>query len=443
MSLLTVKEIEAAKGKDKPYKLMDGHGLQLRVATDGTKTWLVRYMVPDLKDPSRKIERQYRLPKPYHRDGGVGFYSLSDARREATMIRSLAREGIDYQIKLEQDIKSAAISSANNKAANLTVNDLFKDWIETVRRKDGNAELHRSFEREILPKIGAMPLKDLVEGDIRSLLNAIVARGSNRTAVVILNNLKQMFRWGEGRRPWNILLANPVIHLRAEHVTSRDYSTVERDRTLSESEIIELLHKLPESGLIERTQLAIWIMLSCCTRIGETTKAQWKNIDLDKGIWFLPKTDTKNGVDHTVVLSGFSIRQFRLLRAIDEDTEWCFPNDAGNGHMDPRNITKQIRDRQASTANRKPGKNRSRMPNALILENGEWVPHDLRRTGATMMQALGINPDVIEQILNHKEQNRMKRIYQRHDYAKEQEEAWRLLGERLDQVTEISPTASE
>jgi hypothetical protein len=55
MGNLTVKQIELAKAKEKPYKLMDGDGLQLRIATDGAKSWLVRYMF-DGK------ERQYRIP---------------------------------------------------------------------------------------------------------------------------------------------------------------------------------------------------------------------------------------------------------------------------------------------------------------------------------------------------------------------------------------------
>jgi hypothetical protein len=38
MGKLTVRGIESAKAKDHPYKLMDGDGLQLRVATDGTKS---------------------------------------------------------------------------------------------------------------------------------------------------------------------------------------------------------------------------------------------------------------------------------------------------------------------------------------------------------------------------------------------------------------------
>ena len=74
MGNLTVKQIENAKPKDKPYKLMDGDGLQLRIAVDGIKTWLVRYMF-DGK------ERQYRLPELY--GDGDGRIGLKEAREQA------------------------------------------------------------------------------------------------------------------------------------------------------------------------------------------------------------------------------------------------------------------------------------------------------------------------------------------------------------------------
>ena len=96
MGKLTVRGIENAKSKDKAYKLMDGDGLQLRVATDGVKTWLVRYVI-------NGVERQYRLPKLYRDVGGSGFCSLQDARESSAEIRALARQGIDFQVKLEKE----------------------------------------------------------------------------------------------------------------------------------------------------------------------------------------------------------------------------------------------------------------------------------------------------------------------------------------------------
>ena len=68
---------------------------------------------------------------------------------------------------------------------------------------------------------------------------------------------------------------------------------------------------------------------------------------------------------------------------------------------------------------------------ALILPGGRWTPHDLRRTGATMMVALGVLPGVADRCLNHREQNRIRRTYFGHAYETEQREAWSILGARL------------
>ncbi len=65
-----------------------------------------------------------------------------------------------------------------------------------------------------------------------------------------------------------------------------------------------------------------------------------------------------------------------------------------------------------------------------MLTGGKWTPHDLRRTGATIMGNLRVQPDVIEKCLNHTEENKIKRIYQRQELKQEQAEAWRVLGER-------------
>ena len=68
----------------------------------------------------------------------------------------------------------------------------------------------------------------------------------------------------------------------------------------------------------------------------------------------------------------------------------------------------------------------------LLLSGGPWRPHDLRRTGATMMGELGVMPSVIERCLNHRERSKVERTYQRQLLITAQREAWKHLGERLD-----------
>lgn len=79
-------------------------------------------------------------------------------------------------------------------------------------------------------------------------------------------------------------------------------------------------------------------------------------------------------------------------------------------------------------------KNR-RSDNTLLLsggKNGNRSPHDLRRTGATMMQALGISLELIDRCQNHVlPGSKVRRHYMRHDYAEEKRAAWAALGQRL------------
>jgi integrase len=424
MGNLTVKQIDNAKPKDKPYKLMDGDGLQLRIAADGIKTWLVRYMF-DGK------ERQYRLPELY--GDGDGRLGLKEAREEATHVRALARKGIDIQIKLDNERQAELERKEAETARSKTLADLFEEWIKTVDRKDDGKELRRSFTRDVFPIAGDLKLSSVHPEHIEKMLRGVVERGSLRISVTLFADLKQMFRWAARKRAWKTLFENPTdeIDLKKDKILPREYEGAERTRALSEAEIKELAEKLPKSGLMPRTQIAMWIMLSCCCRIGEVIQAQWEHVDLDSGVWIIPKENAKNRKAHTMFLSLVALKQFQELKRISTNDKWCFPDTTGSTHVCTKSTTKQVRDRQLIAKGRAPMSNRTKKADALLLVDGDWVPHDLRRTGATMMQALRVAPAVIERVLNHVEPSKLTRTYQTYDYAEEKRDAWNRLGTRL------------
>ena len=129
------------------------------------------------------------------------------------------------------------------------------------------------------------------------------------------------------------------------------------------------------------------------------------------------------------------MRHFNSLQGINGASRWCFPNRENTDHVCVKTVTKQLGDRQRGTS--APMSRRSPHTAALALSGGLWTPHDLRRTGATMMTALGVLPEVAERCLNHTEESRVKRTYQRHSYDAEKREAWRMLGERLGILTRV------
>jgi integrase len=425
MGNLTVKQIENAKPKDKPYKLMDGDGLQLRIAVDGIKTWLVRYML-DGK------ERQYRLPELY--GDGNGRIGLKEAREEATHVRALARKGIDIQIKLDNERQAEVERQEVEVAQSKTLNDLFNVWVQTVDRKDGGKELRRSFTRDVFPVAGDLKLSKVQPEHIEEILKSVVKRGSNRISVTMFADLKQMFRWAGRKRAWKTLFENPTDEVELKKILPSEYEGGERTRALSEDEVRELAEKLPKSGLMPKTQIAMWLMLSCCCRIGEVVRARWEHVDLDAGVWTIPAENSKNKKVHKIFLSPVARKKFQELKEISTSDKWCFPDTTGKTYVCTKSTTKQVRDRQIVAIGRKPMTNRSKNFDALLLVGGDWVPHDLRRTGATIMQSLHVAPAIIERVLNHVEPSKLVRTYQTYDYAVEKRDAWNRLGAKLSEL---------
>ena len=187
------------------------------------------------------------------------------------------------------------------------------------------------------------------------------------------------------------------------------------------------------------TQAALWHCLSTLCRVGELLMTEWRQVDFEAGTWFVPKENVKGSRgkrrDHYVHLSRFALRQFRALQARTGKARWCFPGRDGESHVGVKSVSKQVGDRQHRFKQRKALRNR-RNDNSLALSggaNGEWTPQDLRRTGATMMQALGVMPDVIDRCQNHVlAGSRVRRHYLKHDQADETKQAWAKLGAAIE-----------
>ncbi len=343
-----------------------------------------------------------------------------DPAEEGRLHRLTAVADQQEQIEAQQQ----RLSELALRAARLTVSDLFQRWDETalVKHKDGGKEVRRRFKKDVLPALGDVALDDVTRGMVAAVLDTVTSREAPVLARNLLGDIRQMFSFGIVRE---LVERNPTDLLKRDDFGQK----IERDRNLSMQEV-RLLHTgMQAANLAETTEAAIWIMLATGCRVGELSKARWENIDLDRGIWRIPPEDAKNGTAITVVLSGFAQSHFETIKSVNDNSRWCLPNRRRTSHVSEKSLTKQITDRQRTD---KPMKNRSNKTHALVLPGGRWTAHDLRRTAATLMAGhLKIIPEVVERCLNHKEQNRMKRIYQRHDYKPEMEDAWLKLGSLL------------
>jgi integrase len=190
---------------------------------------------------------------------------------------------------------------------------------------------------------------------------------------------------------------NPVIG------TSRPYDRGGRERVLSESELAQVWRAAGDDHYGTIVKLLILTGL----RREEIGGLRWNEVDLAARLIQLPPRRTKNGRVHLVPLSDPAIA---LLRAVPRraDRELVF----GLGSNGPSSYSKSKR----------------ALDQRLAQDGGSlphWTVHDLRRSAATHMAELGIQPHIIEAILNHVSGHKagVAGIYNRASYDREKRQA--------------------
>jgi integrase len=368
--------------------------------------------------------------------------------------RLSAKARIDAQALERNAVEAARLADEDARRMDVTLRAVFDQWRLTaltprlnadgrrMGRKDGGQYVTEQFVRHVFPLLGETPMAKIRKPQVFGILDDLVARGKLRTANVILADLKQLFRFAVDRE---IVIASPVESIKKERVGGSD---TERERTLDESEICALASQMAQANLSKRTALGLWLTLATGVRAGELVGAVWSDhrrtaaelahfadardvkfgvVDLKERKWHI--LSTKNQRGHTIHLSAFALNQFIELSKLREHDDWIFPDKSNMGPVGVKSFGKQFADRQRVAG--KAMTNRSAAVDALMLSGGKWTAHDLRRTAATLMAKMGIGNDVINECLNHKQQDRMTRVYVQDRRLAEQALAFEKLGEKI------------
>jgi integrase len=403
---------EVRKHTDGEKLIADGEGIFLRLRPGGRADWLLIYSVAGKR---KKLGL-----------GALSEISVARAREKAVEAREFIDRGKDpaaERRRLHADQRAADAQAA----ARHTVVTLFEEWFRREMSETKKAKtMRRTFEKDVFPHIGGMFADEVRRRHIMSVLDGVKERGARRATNILLQYLRQMFRYATVRE---IVGADPCFGITKASAGGKD---VERTRTLSEDEIRTIVDQMPAANLPPRTEIAFWITLSTVARIGEVSRARRSDIDLEARTWTIPAEVAKNGREHLVHLSEFAVEEFRKLLALAPG-DWLFPDRSAETHIYDKALQKQFRDRQAGRpGKRKAGARRpERWAPALRLKGGRWTSHDLRRTGATMMGELGVRSDVIDRCMNHISMDRLKKTYQQQTLMHERRQAFELLGERL------------
>jgi integrase len=341
---LTEKTLAGLKPDIKRYEVRDLHfpGFGVRVSRNGRLTFFISYRYGT-------IQRRKK----------IGIYprvALQEARTRALADLRLVDEGID--------------PARTQRTQDFLVCNVVEEFIEKyakVKTRGWKAS-HALLKREIVGPHGQRDIRKIERSDIIAILDDMIAKGHNAQANRFLAYARRMFGWCVER---DIITVSPTNGIKAPCKEQA------RERVLSDDEIARILpvcrkHGYPFGSLFQ-------VLLLTAQRRGEVSGMRWSEVDLINRVWHLPSHRTKNGHAHSVPLSDAVMNILNVLPRF-ADSDLVFTT---NGRTPVSGWGKPVK----------------RLSDEAKVHN--WHIHDMRRTAASGMARLGVQPYVVEKILNH------------------------------------------
>ncbi len=380
-------------------------GLGLRLRAGGSRNWVFQYA---LGEKQRRLSLGTATPESFKtikergEDGNDKIIKLG-IREQAAQLHA--------KVKLGQD------PAGEKQQSRATATDTFKEVAERFLAfqkahggKDGQGLRPRSYteaERHLMTHAGTLHgllLAKIQQRDIASVVSAVRAKHAV-TANRVRTSLATLFSWAIGE---GLITSNPVAGTKRTDEKSRD-------RVLDPAELRQIWNALEDDhfGAIMK------LLALTGQRAAEIAGMRWSEITNDALV--LPPERTKNHREHVVPLSDAARTIIAAQpRRVDSDGElrdliFGF----GDGPFSGWGKSKEALDRRIAEKAGEP------LPH--------YTPHDLRRSFATHSSGLGIQPHIIEVILNHVSGFRagVAGIYNRQAYEAEKRTALALWADHL------------
>lgn len=345
-------------------------GLELRASPNGDRSWSVVYV-----DRETGLKQRLTLGK---------YPAMDPVRARAAALAALR--------KAEEGANPA--KEKRRRRESLDIAQIGERFIEEhgKARKRSWKEDERILQSVINPALGNRKVESLTRRDIVEVLAAKAATAptmADRSLAV----LRKMLNWA---RVHGLCEENPARDIPGFAANSA------REKVMTSAELKGMWHPTIAA---HGEALAVFRMLALTgERLGEVSGMKAGEIDLEAKEWTIPSERTKNKLAHIVPLSEAALEIVRPRLDGRGADDMVFSR--GEKAMDNSYMAKLAREMQK-------GKDKG------------WTPHDIRRTVATGMASLGVQPHVVEAVLNHISGSRagVAGIYNRYAYQKEKRQA--------------------
>jgi integrase len=424
MPVLTVASVQKYAAQTKRREIPDakatGLYLVIQPKPSGAKSWALRFRRPK-GQPAKLTLGRVDLSDRETKDEPVigGALTLRQARELANKIDRQRAQGLDVieEIKAERSLKNTV---AANRAANTfgsCVREFFaayktRRWNTRPRRwRDDAALLGLRYPpgadpATIAPQVIAGGLADVwhdkpvagIDGhDVHTVVDEASKLGNGRARKMHVT-LSAMFRW---LRQKQRVTANPCAGV------YRPGPPDARERVLSDAEIAVFWQACGAIGAPYGQLFKLLLLTGARLREG----AGMARSELDaNGVWTLPGSRTKNHRVHAVPLPPLALEIIGSVPVIAGEAGYIFTTN-GKTPVCGFSIAKKQLDAAIAKIEG------SALPG--------WRVHDLRRTCASGLAALGVQLPTIEKLLNHVSGSfgGIVGVYQKHEFAAEKAEA--------------------
>lgn len=393
---ITIRTIESAKpcrGRDVYIWDSALRGYGLRVTPKGVKSYVLQYRVSG--GPARRTT--------------IGIHgspwTTQTARKEAERLLMLVRQGVD-------PVEEAREKKRKEKVLNFSAYcDQFVELYLQSNWVDSWPEAMRVVESVFKPRWGKKPLTALKRADMVKLMDDYADRPGMRKHIHSI--LRKLFNWAVDRED---IPVSPLAGMKAPKACAS------RRRVLGQEELICLWQATSQAGWPWGPFVRLLVLTM--QRRQEVAEMDWSEIDLEARIWTLPAERAKNDEAHIIPLTDMAIAELKSLHPTDKGFVF---STTGTTPVSGYSKAKRLLDERMLKILTERLKALGKASDSVQI--AEWRLHDLRRTGATNLQALGIPIEVTEAVLNHISGTRagVAGIYNRYKYEPEKRlalEAW-------------------
>jgi integrase len=320
--------------------------------------------------------------------GTVERLTLTEARAEARRILRDASLGGDPQAeKAAKRIESA-----------LTFRSVVDNYLAARKgevRKQTYHQMTLYLTGPYFRQLHSMGIRDIGRQDIAAQVTTVSRNHGTHTGQRARSMLSTFFKWAmqEG-----LVDANPVIGTRDPH------KYVPRDRVFTDAELVAIWNACGDDELRRLCGnndfgRIVRLLILLGSRRGEIFGM--RRSEIKDGVWTLPKERSKNKRENILTLPSAALEIIESIPQGWRDHLFGRYSDAG---FCAGGANKQKLERYLGNAVKRP-----------------WCLHDIRRTVATRMADIGIEPHVIESVLNHYSGHRRgpAGIYNRSQYERQ------------------------